>query len=110
MIQIKELVFNPAKGYDEFQPFATLDYDPQAYGTQEDAAKGLYEALRKVAAEKGQNPDIEVSIWAPGENGPSWRVSWEAGPYDWAIPVSFKVTGPWGFTEPYYGFDLCFTD
>lgn len=109
-IELKSWLYVPEKGGDIWTTFHTLDYDPKAYKTKAGAAKGLYEALRKAAKDEGQNPDMEVQIWKPGENGNQWRVSWEAGPYEWAIGLSALVTGPWGYTEPYYSFDLCFTD
>lgn len=113
-IEMTQLVFNPVKGYDESVPFATLDYDPKSYTNQRDAAFGLYDALCRVSRAHGQNPDIEVAIQSAHESqnngfGHNWRVIWESGPFEWAIALSFQVTGPWGFTEPYYSFDLCFT-
>lgn len=88
-----------------------LDYNPKKYTTKGGAARGLYKALKKACKEYGQDPDIEIAIWSPEENSENcWRVSWESGPYQWAIGASFKITGPWGFTEPYYSFDLCFVE
>lgn len=82
--------------------------------TAETLAKATYEVLRKHAKLQGQNPDIEVSIKRPGEprhfaNEQSWVVVWEAGPYEWAIPISMAI-GTWTgkLAEPYYSFDLCF--
>jgi hypothetical protein len=103
MIKIQEPIFDGGK--DVMTTVATLDYDPKVYSTKEEAAMGLYVALRKAAKEYGQNPDSEVHI-----SKDCLHVSWEAGPYDLAIPASFEITGPWGFTEPYYGFDLTFTE
>mgnify|MGYP000987197211 CR=1 FL=1 len=92
-----------------------FNYNPAAYKTKAGAARGLYKALCEVAKMWGMNPNREVHISSPEQekargNHPCWRVSWEAGPYEWAIPMSFQRTGPWGFTEPHYSFDLCFTD
>jgi hypothetical protein len=113
-VTIEQLVFDPAKGHDVLMPFATLDYDPASYSTKGGAAKGFYRALRKVAEATGSDPD-SIFIDNPEESenrgyGRNWRVVWEEGPFEWAIQASFQVTGPWGFTEPYYSFDLCFTD
>ncbi len=93
----------------------SLDYDPKMYKTCAAAAKGLYKALCKRAAAEGQKPEMEVAIWTPEENfkrdgTKAWRVSWEAGPYEWAIGASVEITGPWGYTEPYYSFDLEFVE
>lgn len=85
------------------------------YKSKASAAKKLHEVLRDVARDFGQNPDIEVAIWTPEQSreagtGDNWRVIWEAGPYNWAITASLtNLFGDNWFTEPYYGFDLCFT-
>jgi len=115
MLDMKTLVYNPAKGYDVLVTAYQLNYEPGKYTTKEDAAKGLYEELRRVARLEGQSPDSEVVLESPQESeargyGKNWRVVWEAGPFEWATNLSFSVTGPWGFTEPYYSFDLCFTE
>lgn len=114
-ITIETLEFDPAKGHDVLKVAHRLDYDPKSYTTKADAAKGLYAALREAAKAEGQNPDSEVTLMTPEQSekagtGRNWRVLWEAGPFEWAISASWQVTGPWGFTEPYYSFDLCFTD
>ena len=92
-----------------------LDFKPSKYTSKAGAAKALYKALCKAAEERGQNPDYEVSIQNPEEcqklgYGKNWRVSWEAGPYQWAVFAS--LYGVWNrkagwYTEPYYSFDLC---
>lgn len=76
------------------------------------AAKAVYKLLQAEAKAQGQL-DSEVRLIAPGE--PSylgekdcWIVTWEAGPYEWAIPASFDIGGAWGHAEPYYNFDLMF--
>ena len=112
-VNIQQLVFDPAKGHDVLEHFSTLDYNPAAYMSIAGAAKGFYEALRTVAEATGSDPDT-IFIDTPQESedrgyGRNWRVVWEEGPFEWAIQTSFQVTGPWGFTEPYYSFDLCFT-
>jgi len=101
------------KTYDdgEFE----LDFNPNQYKSRSGAAKALYKALCKVAASWGMTPEIEVRIFSPADSkamgyGENWRVCWESGPYEWAIPASFAITNDkegW-YTEPYYSFDLCF--
>ena len=93
----------------EYGPL-TIDFDPKQFKTKANAAKALHKALSKLAADMGMNADQEVHIWSPEQNDQGWRVSWEAGPYQWAVGASELVTGPWGYTEPYYSFDLCFTE
>lgn len=116
-IAINELVYSPEHGRD-MAVNIPIDYNPSAFKTHEEAAKGLATALRKVAVENyGYTPELsesEIVCWPPertkqysGEE--SWCVVWEGGPYDWAIGLSMQIQGPWGHCEPYYGFDLHFT-
>jgi len=96
--------------------YDTLDFDPGKYKTCAGAAKALYKALCKRAKAEGMDPDVEVKIYTPketlewGMGYACWRVVWEAGPFEWAIGASFAITGPWGYTEPHYSFDLCFVE
>jgi len=95
-----------------------LDFDPLKYKTKAGAAKAFYKAICKLAKEfYGHDPAYEVHITSPKETaehgyGECWRVSWEAGPFEWAIGASFQVCNyeaGW-YTEPYYSFDLCFAE
>lgn len=70
-------------------------------------ANAAYKAIRKFADETGHNPDIECSI-RRSEGG--WRVSYEAGPYQWGIVASEALCQVRVFAEPYYSFDLVFYD
>ncbi len=82
----------------------------------EQAARDTYETCRKAAEAWGMKPEIEVSIRAPGERRHHdhincWSVSFEAGPYEWAIAASLSVnTRGKVLAEPYYSFDLCFSN
>lgn len=68
-------------------------------------AECVFAVLRHVARSWGQDPDIETFM--RDERG-QWRVSWESGPYSWAI-VASEALGQVGiFAEPHYSFDLCF--
>lgn len=63
----------------------------------EGAAKRLYRYLRKLSVERGQNPDIEVSLLTPEQSeehgyGRCWRVMWESGPFEWAVALSLGGT------------------
>ena len=95
-----------------------IDFDPKKYKTKAGAAKALYKALCKLSKDFGQNPDYEVQLYSPEQSKErgytsGWQVVWESGPFEWAITASFYVqnysNGGW-YTEPYYSFDLCFTD
>lgn len=84
--------------------------DPEA------AAKATYELCCKAAEAWGMKPEIEVGIRKPGEprhHGDTgcWSVAFEAGPYEWAVAASLNVdTKGKVLAEPYYSFDLCFSN
>ena len=68
----------------------------------------MYSTLKALALAQGMKPDKEVYIRSPGQdtNSPNaYVVSWEAGPYQWAITASNYFPK---LVEPYYSFDLCF--
>ena len=76
------------------------------------AAKAVYKSCRAYAIANGMKPDIEVSIKKPGEprhhdNTKCWTVTFEAGPYEWAVGASCRGDSN-VFAEPYYSFDLNF--
>ena len=93
-----------------------IDWDPAAYSTKSGAAKGLYKALCDWCRKVGMNPDYEVSIRSPKERkaqgyGENWHVSFEAGPFEWAVFASMQMPDcKWGYVEPYYRFDLDFVE
>lgn len=81
----------------------------------EEAANATYDVLKAVCAEQGMDPDIEVGIRSPDQNtgfphGNNCHVvSWESGPFEWAIAASMCTPETFGkLVEPYYSFDLCF--
>ena len=101
-------IYNHYYGFD-----IKIDYDPSKYKTKAGACKGLYKALQKYAKKcgYGDGPFIQTPQESYECNGcKSWRVGWEGWEYDWAIGASFQIHGEWGYTEPYYGFDLNFVD
>lgn len=60
-----------------------------------EAAKVLYEALVAEADARGQDADVEVSLFTPEQDARHgffgqgvWRVAWDAGPYDWGVKLS----------------------
>lgn len=85
--------------------------------TKQGAAKRLYAGLQDYCEAVGM-PRSEVFIQTPEESaqggyGKCWRVCFEAGPYEWGISASldwlFNRGAGW-YTEPYYSFDVCFTE
>ena len=83
--------------------------DLTKYATAAGAAKALYKKLREHAERMGQNPDIEVSLFRPGDdyegcdNG-GWHVVWEAGPYEWGIKLSGDYDCDKGRGSDFVGF------
>ena len=76
----------------------------------ETLAKAAYAGLQDYCDLTGMSRS-EAMIRAPYEEaydgeGNRWLVCLEAGPYEWAIPVSMRL--PYGLAEPYYSFDLSF--
>lgn len=117
-IILQELEYDMAVGHDVLKPHE-LDFDPQKYSSKEAAANALAVALRKFAVQTlGYTEKLaasEIVCWPPERTinytgHKQWSVVWEGGPYEWAIPVSMQMQGPWGYCEPYYSFDLHFTD
>ena len=70
-------------------------------------AKSALTVLRRRCKAAGMDPDIECFMQKEREG--VWHVSWESGPFDWAIPASMAMISANGrLVEPYYGFDLYF--
>lgn len=87
----------------------------ETYTDKANAAKALYRVLRLYVIEIGGDPDLEVTIRSPEENKsfgqhPCWYVGFEGGDYAWAIGASFTLSNDHWYTEPFYSFDLEFTD
>lgn len=82
----------------------------------EQAALNTFEVCCKAAEAWGMNPGIEVGIKKPGEprhhsDEGCWCVTFEAGPYEWAVTASLSIdTKGKVLAEPYYSFDLCFSE
>lgn len=93
-----------------------ISFDPSEHRTPAAAAVAFRAALAELALAWGQSSK-EVMLLTPEASerfgtGRNWRVVWEAGPHEWAIPASFWVLNrksQW-YTEPYYSFDLCFVE
>ena len=68
-------------------------------------AEAAYKAMCKFAADIGCDPDQECFI---RQERDSWRISFEAGPDQWAIVASDALYQCGIFAEPHYSFDLCF--
>ena len=93
---------------------AFLTYDRSLTGgaAASEITNRMYECLRQAAKDTGMDPLYEVHAWhqhSKAMQGPCWGVSWEAGPYQWAIGASFLIMDLTGrLAEPHYSFDLCF--
>lgn len=93
-----------------------LDFDPNAYDTCEAAATALHAALERICRDQySQNPEIELFLHSPEQSQEHigvkrWHVSWEAGPWEWAIRLSFAMQSEKWWVEPYWSFSLTFED
>ena len=72
--------------------------------TPEDVAKRVHEVCREYCLQLGMNPDLETFCRLEREG--VWKVSFEAGPYQWAIAASLSHDNYKVLCEPYYSFDL----
>lgn len=77
-------------------------------------AEAAFKTLGDMAVEMGMRRD-EVLLRQPNDprcyfdNGDSYVVAFEAGPYEWAIGTSMAIGSRCDkLVEPYYSFDLCF--
>jgi hypothetical protein len=73
--------------------------------TAKGRAHAVLKVLRECASDAGHSPDIEC--FARKDRG-GWRVSYEAGPFEWAIVASEALCQCNILGEPHYSFDLCF--
>jgi hypothetical protein len=93
-----------------------LNFEPSKYKTPAGAAKAFYKALLELQKGWGNSEEYarkETLLLTPERSealgyGRCWRVMWESGPFEWAIPASFEAHGSGWYTEPYYSFDLGF--
>ena len=94
-----------------------MSFDAAQYKSCAGAAKALHAKLYELAELEGQKSEKEVCIYNPVQNElrgypRRWSVSWEAGPYEWAVYLSLEgaMRGPWGYGQPHYSFDMFFVD
>lgn len=93
-----------------------IRFEPRKYKTPAGAAKAFHKAMVELLEKWGESESYirkELLLLAPEKSaslgyGRCWRVMWESGPFEWAIPASFEAYGPGWYTEPYYSFDLGF--
>lgn len=102
--------------YMEGNNFELKGFEPTKYKTAAGMAKALHKAISELCVEWGAKPEIETFIRSPQESrlkgGPNaWHVSWEGGPYQWAVLLSMSeqmFANRKVLAEPQYSFDLCF--
>ena len=86
------------------------NFKGNSFKTPTEGAKGFYDFLKNMVVANGGKADQVSLLKIEKEDGFSYRVSWEDGPYQWAIGACYSVcrsTGDW-FTEPQHSFDLDF--
>jgi len=72
--------------------------------TPEEVAKGVHEVCVWFCREAGMKPESETFVRQ--ERPDMWKVSFEAGPYQWAIAAAGAHSNNKVLTEPYWSFDL----
>lgn len=72
--------------------------------TPEGVAKAVHRVCREACKQWGMNPKIET--FCRQERLGVWKVSWESGPYQWAIAASLSYDNRAVLCEPYWSFDL----
>jgi len=89
--------------------------------THVEAAELMFEWLKKYATDRGYAESEVFYRPSDADHGGFPHVFFEAGPFEWAVSVSLGggmdvpgdfptelARGAWGYTEPYYSFDLVF--
>lgn len=72
--------------------------------TPEGVARAVHDVCRNYCKMAGMNADIET--FCREERDGVWKVSFEAGPYEWAVAASLSHDNHGVLCEPYYSFDL----
>lgn len=114
MLKLQTWVYNSEKGRDIATEVGAVDFDPSLPKSPEEAAASFHAALAAYAAASGYVAE-NVHLWSPEVSakrgyGACWMVTWEEGPFEWAVFMSMNLSGAWGYTEPYHAFDLCFVE
>lgn len=78
------------------------------YKSAKGRANAAMKAAKEFEASLGGNADRECRAWE--ESKGYWRMSYESGPYSWAIVASEALAQMGILAEPHYSFDLCFYD
>jgi hypothetical protein len=71
--------------------------------TPEGVAKAVHKVCQQACKDWGMKPNIETFC---RQHGKIWKVSFEAGPYQWAIAANMSHQNNKVLTEPYWSFDL----
>jgi len=74
-------------------------------------ARSMYNVCLAACKTWDMNPKFEVQLRNPTQNkahgyGNCWAVSFEAGPYEWAVLSTLNTVNPQVLAEPHYSFDL----
>jgi len=67
-------------------------------------AKAVHKVCQQACKAWGMKPEIET--FCRQEKHGVWKVSFEAGPYEWAIAASMSHQNTKALCEPYWSFDL----
>lgn len=108
MLTLKTLAYDPQLGRDAATDVGQIDFDPQEYKDKADAASAFCEALKRFARENGYDP--KGVIMHPDYQDSPLCVCWEEGPYQWGQYMTEYLHAHGWYTEPFYSFDVTFTE
>lgn len=109
MLTLRTLAYNEKAGRDMTTEVGQIDFDPQKYTDKQEAAKAFHSALQQFARENGYNPDY-VIMDPDYHDGQGPCVCWEEGPYQWGQYMTEHLHANGWYTEPFYSFDVTFTE
>lgn len=109
MLTLRTLAYNEKAGRDMPTDVGQIMFTPAHYPKKEDAATAFFAALKAFAVANGYNPDNVIMNPSYAE-GHYPCVCWEEGPYQWGQYMTEYLHAHGWYTEPFYSFDVCFTE
>lgn len=108
-IFLRTLAYDEKAGRDTARVVGQIDFDPKKYNSKTDAAHAFHDALRQFAKANGYNSN-NVIMNPDYHDGQGPCVCWEEGPYQWGQYMTEYLHANGWYTEPFYSFDVCFTE
>lgn len=109
MLSLKTLQYDSDLGRDTTKEIGQINFDPANYRDKQKAAEAFHVALQDFARENGYDPK-NVILNPDYYDGHGPCVCWEEGPYQWGQYMTEYLHAHGWYTEPFYSFDVCFTE